>query len=241
MTGKSEDRPNVVLIHSSDLLNWLTGMVEMVLEKTQIRGKIAKPLTRKMMNWGMRWAMWPIHFGIMCCALEMATSGAARYDTTRIGMIYRSSPRQCDILLLTGPISKKLKPTILRLWEQMPEPKWVIAMGECAISGGPYYDSYSIIPGADQFLPVDIYIPGCPARPEALIDGFLKLQDRILVSRDEDVWRMHSEERKKLDSERRKRVEKKLAEKSERYKKIRETKDKKADGGEEEEKKEKED
>ena len=212
------EKGTVALIHSEDLLDWLAGILGMVLEKTQVREKIAKPLARKFMNWGMRWAMWPIHFGIMCCALEMASSGAAGYDTTRIGMIYRSSPRQCDILLVTGPISKKLKPTILRLWEQMPEPKWVIAMGECAISGGPYYDSYSIIQGIDRFLPVDIYIPGCPARPEALIDGFLKLQDKILEDRDKSVWRAHSEERKELDAGRRKRVEKKLAEKAERYK-----------------------
>jgi NADH-quinone oxidoreductase subunit B len=133
-------------------------------------------------------------------------------------------------------VSHKLRPTVLRLWEQMPEPKWCIAMGECAISGGPYYDSYSIIPGVDQFLPVDIYVPGCPARPEALIDGFLKLQDLMEENKSKDVWRKHPEERKKVDAERRKRVEKKLAEKIERYRKLREAK-----GEEEKEEEEKKD
>jgi NADH:ubiquinone oxidoreductase subunit B-like Fe-S oxidoreductase len=119
----------------------------------------------------------------------------------------------------------------------MPEPKWVIAMGECAISGGPYYDSYSIIKGVDQFLPVDIYIPGCPVRPEALIDGFLKLQDLIEERKDEVVWRMHPEERKKVDAERRARVEKKLAEKAERYRKMKEDKEKKEEAEEKKEEK----
>jgi NADH-quinone oxidoreductase subunit B len=243
MSGKSDPRKkdappqtSAVFIHSDDFLDWITGAIERVIKMTPIRDKVAKPLTRKMMSWGMKWAMWPLHFGIMCCALEMASSGASRYDTTRFGMIYRSSPRQCDILLLTGPVSRKLRPVILRLWEQMPEPKWVIAMGECAISGGPYYNSYSIIPGADQFLPVDIYIPGCPVRPEALIDGFLKLQDLIDENKDKDIWRKHPEERKKLDAERRKRVEKKLAEKIERYRKEREEVEEKDEEPKEEEK-----
>ncbi len=115
----------------------------------------------------------------MCCALEMAVASAPRFDAQRFGVIARSTPRQVDILLVNGPVSKKLKPDLRRLYDQMPEPKWVIAMGECAISGGPFYGSYSIVPGVDQFIPVDIYIPGCPARPEALIDAFLKLQRMI--------------------------------------------------------------
>jgi NADH-quinone oxidoreductase B subunit len=241
--GAFPDEPpqsSAIFLHSDDFLDWITGVLERVIEKSQMRDRLAKPLTRKMMSWGMKWAMWPIHFGIMCCALEMASSGASRYDTTRIGMIYRSSPRQCDILMVTGPISRKVKPTVLRLWEQMPEPKWVIAMGECAISGGPYYDSYNVIPGVDQFLPVDIYIPGCPARPEALIDGFFKLQELIDENKNKDVWRRHPEERKKVIAERRKRIEAKLAAKAERYKKKVEEKGKeepaKVEGAEDKEK-----
>jgi len=113
----------------------------------------------------------------------MAVASAPRFDAQRFGIIYRSTPRQCDVLLVNGPISKKLKPALRRLYDQMPGPKWVIAMGECAISGGPFYSSYSVVPGVDQFIPVDIYIPGCPARPEALIDGFIKLQRIIKESK----------------------------------------------------------
>ncbi len=115
----------------------------------------------------------------MCCAIEMAATSDPRFDAERFGIIYRSTPRQTDILLLNGPISLKLRPIVLRLYEQMPDPKWVIAMGECTICGGPYYDSYSIIKGSYTIVPTDIFIPGCPVRPEALLDGFLKLRKKI--------------------------------------------------------------
>jgi NADH-quinone oxidoreductase subunit B len=109
----------------------------------------------------------------------MAAASACRWDAERLGLIYRSSPRQCDVLLANGWISQKLRPSLRRLYEQMPEPKWVVAMGECAISGGPWYDAYNVVQGLDTFIPVDIYIPGCPPRPEAMIDGFLKLNRKI--------------------------------------------------------------
>ena len=110
----------------------------------------------------------------------MAAAGAPRFDAERFGVFFRSSPRQCDVLLVNGPISKKFADPIVRLWEQMPEPKWCIAMGECAISGGPYFQSYNILEGVDTIIPVDVYIPGCPPRPEALIDGFGKLREKII-------------------------------------------------------------
>ena len=124
--------------------------------------------------------LFPLHLGIKCCALEMAAAGASRFDAERFGVFFRSSPRQCDVLLVNGPISKKFADPIVRLWEQMPEPKWCIAMGECAISGGPYFQSYNILEGVDTIIPVDVYIPGCPPRPEALIDGFGKLREKII-------------------------------------------------------------
>ena len=110
----------------------------------------------------------------------MAVAGGPRFDAQRFGVFFRSSPRQCDVLLVNGPISKKFADPIVRLWEQMPEPKWCIAMGECAISGGPYFQSYNILEGVDTVIPVDVYIPGCPPRPEALIDGFGKLREKII-------------------------------------------------------------
>jgi NADH-quinone oxidoreductase B subunit len=176
-----EGKPSVgqvMVFRSKDFLKWADGVMEGILRKSPI-GSGIDFLTRDFFNWATRNSIYPLHFGIMCCALEMAVASAPRFDAQRFGVIYRSTPRQCDVLLVTGPITKKFQSGVRRLYDQMPGPKWVIAMGECAISGGPFYDSYSVVPGVDQFIPVDIYIPGCPARPEALLDGFIKLQKLI--------------------------------------------------------------
>jgi NADH-quinone oxidoreductase B subunit len=130
-------------------------------------------------NWAARSSLWPLTFGIMCCALEMMAAGTGRFDTERFGMIYRPSPRQSDALVINGPVSHKVAPRLRLLWEQIPEPKWAVAMGECASTGGKYYQSYSVIGGADEIIPVDVYIPGCPVRPEALIFAMTKLQEKI--------------------------------------------------------------
>lgn len=131
-------------------------------------------------------SLWPMTFGLACCAIEMMAAGASRFDLSRFGAeVFRPSPRQCDVMIVAGTISKKMFPAVKTLYDQMPEPKWVIAMGNCAISGGPFkFDGqYGIIEGADTFLPVDIYIPGCPPRPEALIEGILELEEKITGSR----------------------------------------------------------
>ena len=127
-------------------------------------------------------SLWPLTFGLACCAIEMMAAGAARFDLDRFGAgVFRPSPRQCDLMIVAGTISIKMAPAVVRLYEQMPAPKWVMAMGNCAISGGPFYypGQYAIVPGADLIIPVDVYVPGCPPRPETLIEGILLLEEKI--------------------------------------------------------------
>jgi NADH-quinone oxidoreductase subunit B len=127
-------------------------------------------------------SLWPITFGLACCAIEMMAAGASRFDLDRFGAgVFRPSARQSDLMIVAGTISKKMGPAVKRLYEQMPAPKWVIAMGNCAISGGPfnYEGQYAIVPGADLIIPVDVYVPGCPPRPEGLIEGILQLEEKI--------------------------------------------------------------
>jgi len=140
----------------------------------------------KLLALGRANSLWPLTFGLACCAIEMMATGASRFDLARFGAeVFRPSPRQSDVMIVAGTITIKMAPAVKTLYDQMPEPKWVIAMGNCAISGGPFKfeKNYSVVEGADQFLPVDIYIPGCPPRPEALTEGILKLQQKIAEER----------------------------------------------------------
>ncbi len=132
------------------------------------------------LNWGRAASIWPLTFGLACCAIEMMAAYAARFDLDRMGVIPRATPRQADLIIVAGRATIKIAPVVRRLWEQMPEPRYVISMGSCATCGGPfYYDNYSILKGIDQVVPVDVYVAGCPPRPEALIEGILKLQEKI--------------------------------------------------------------
>ena len=141
---------------------------------------ITTTMDRLLLRWARRKSMWPATFGLACCAIEMMAAGASRFDLfERFGMLFRASPRQSDLMIVAGTVTDKMAPNVKRLYDQMPEPKYVIAMGECAICGGPFYDSYAVLDGADKIVPVDVYIPGCPPRPETLIYGVMKLRERI--------------------------------------------------------------
>lgn len=133
----------------------------------------------KVINWSRSSSLWPVTFGLACCAIEMMTTGSAHYDLDRLGVIFRASPRQADCMIVAGTVTKKMAPVVRRVYDQMPEPRYVIAMGSCACSGG-VFRTYSVVQGCDAFLPVDVYIPGCPPRPEALIEGMNKLQEKIM-------------------------------------------------------------
>ncbi len=134
----------------------------------------------KIYNWGRRSSIWPMMFGLACCAIEMICTAASRFDFARFGMeIMRPSPRQTDLMIVAGTVTKKMIPQIVRLYNQMPEPKYVVAMGACASGGGPFKEGYNVVPGVDRYIPVDVYIPGCPPTPQALLGGFIKLMEKI--------------------------------------------------------------
>jgi NADH-quinone oxidoreductase subunit B len=146
----------------------------------EAKGLVTITTLDKVYNWGRRASVWPMMFGLACCAIEMICTAASRYDLARFGMeVMRPTPRQSDLMIVSGTVTKKMIPIIVRLYNQMPEPKYVLAMGACASGGGPFKEGYNVVSGVDRYIPVDVYVPGCPPTPQALLNGLMKIQEKI--------------------------------------------------------------
>ena len=156
----------------------MTDLEQRAIEEEVKRGVLTTTLA-KAVNWARKQSLWPVTFGLACCAIEMMAAGASHHDLARWGMeIFRASPRQADLMIVAGRVSQKMAPVLRTIYDQMPEPKWVVSMGVCASSGG-MFNNYGVVQGVDTIVPVDIYVPGCPPRPEMLMYGILRLHEKV--------------------------------------------------------------
>ncbi len=157
-----------------------TGLISTVLAARERKGLILLTTVDQVFNWARLSSLWPVSSGLACCAIEMMATAMAHHDIARFGMeIFRASPRQADLMFVAGTVTKRMAPRVKQLYEMMPDPKWVISVGSCANTGGPYHESYAVLKGVDNIIPVDVYIPGCPPRPEAWLYGVLQLREKI--------------------------------------------------------------
>lgn len=157
-----------------------TGLISTVLAAREREGSILFSTIDQVINWARLSSLWPVTSGLACCAIEMMAVAMAHHDIARFGMeIFRASPRQADLMFVSGTVTKRMAPRVKQLYEMMPDPKWVISVGSCANTGGPYHESYSVLKGVDSIIPVDVYIPGCPPRPEAWLYGIIQLREKI--------------------------------------------------------------
>lgn len=157
-------------------------------QNTSSVGEYAVARLDDLLNWGRKGSLWPLTFGLACCAVEMMQSAAARYDMDRFGIVFRASPRQADVIIVAGTLTNKMAPALRKVYDQMPEPRWVISMGSCANGGGYYHYSYSVVRGCDRIVPVDIYVPGCPPTAEALLYSLLQLQRKVKKMKTLQMW-----------------------------------------------------
>jgi len=164
------------------------GSLQQSLETPQNKAEYVLSTLDKVANWARQGSIWPMTFGLACCAVEMMHMAASRYDQDRLGIVFRASPRQSDVMIVAGTLTNKMAPALRKVYDQMPEPRWVISMGSCANGGGYYHYSYSVVRGCDRIVPVDIYVPGCPPTAEALLFGMLQLQRKMRRNRKSVIW-----------------------------------------------------